>query len=181
MRCRAVWNKLVKTDLVRNNNIRFAQGTFAEDQIFTIKCRLSASRIFICPASVYNYRRRLDSCTTIGLPQEKAAERVKLIPQIKDFLVKQNVYEECFDAFWRYAISVMTKYSKRLRKSNKRFYTQEALKIVPPVYHKYYLERMNDYKNIWQWIFSVKKLKLDTFKYKTLTIFGIKIKLKRCH
>ena len=48
-------NKLIKSDFIRQNNILFGDGTFHEDMIFSVKCRLLANKIYFCDRNLYHY------------------------------------------------------------------------------------------------------------------------------
>lgn len=48
-------NKIYRTDFLRANGIDFPSGLLFEDQLFTLKCYLAASRIGVIPEVVYNW------------------------------------------------------------------------------------------------------------------------------
>lgn len=54
----AVWNKIYKTDFIREKQIKFLEGVTAEDAYFCIQCFLEANKIYYCNQVVYQYRMR---------------------------------------------------------------------------------------------------------------------------
>jgi glycosyltransferase involved in cell wall biosynthesis len=52
----SVWNKLYRTDFLRENNIEFGKLKMAEDQIFCLGCLVKAKRYVILPGGFYIYR-----------------------------------------------------------------------------------------------------------------------------
>ncbi len=52
----SVWNKLYRTDFLREKGIRFAPMKMAEDQIFCFSCLINADKYLILPGSYYIYR-----------------------------------------------------------------------------------------------------------------------------
>ena len=52
----SVWNKLYRTEFLRENRIRFAPMKMAEDQIFCFSCLINAANYLILPGSYYIYR-----------------------------------------------------------------------------------------------------------------------------
>jgi len=54
----AIWSKIFKTELIRENNIRFPEGIAAQDLVFSVNSYLNARRISFVERIVYNYRIR---------------------------------------------------------------------------------------------------------------------------
>ncbi len=52
----SVWNKLYRTDFLRQKGIRFARMKMAEDQIFCFSCLINADHYLILPGAYYIYR-----------------------------------------------------------------------------------------------------------------------------
>lgn len=52
----SVWNKLYRTDFLREKGIHFAPMKMAEDQIFCFSCLINADNYLILPGSYYLYR-----------------------------------------------------------------------------------------------------------------------------
>jgi glycosyltransferase involved in cell wall biosynthesis len=54
-------NKIYRTQFLRDNGIDFPSGLLFEDQLFTLKCYLAASRIGVIPEVVYNWNVERDA------------------------------------------------------------------------------------------------------------------------
>ena len=55
------WNKIYKTDLIKNNGIEFAQGQIYEDVIFAIEALYYSNRVVSVPNIKYHYIERKNS------------------------------------------------------------------------------------------------------------------------
>ena len=177
----AVWSKLTKTDLIRRHNILFSDGTKAEDHIFTIKCRILADKIYFCKQIFYHYLIRNNSASSYDIiPFGKAVQRIKLLEEVKEFLIRNGCYEIMSDAFWEYAIKTVSEYIRSLSKDHQDSFENHVLQFIPEKYHSYYISRKSShYTNFGEKLFSVKNLNLHQGRFKVLTIFGIKIPLKK--
>ncbi len=54
-------NKIYRTQFLRDHGIDFPSGLLFEDQLFTLKCYLAASRIGVIPEAVYNWNVERDA------------------------------------------------------------------------------------------------------------------------
>ena len=173
-------NKLIKSDVIRQNDISFGVGTFQEDMIFAVKCRLLANKIYFCDRNLYHYLSRKNSSTDNGIAPEKALTIVEMLENIHSVLIADDSLKFLYKTFWNCAIERITGISKFLPENYKNSFEDHALRFIPEKYHTYYSYRKNsDYKNFGEKIFSVKNLNLPTGRFKILTLLGIRIPLKK--
>ena len=91
-------NKIYKTDLLRRENIKFSEGGYCEDKIFTCKAVYYANRVVSVPDTYYYYYRRSDS-TVITKNQKYVQDKINANKDVLNFLREQNV-ELKKDDFW---------------------------------------------------------------------------------
>lgn len=60
------WRLLAKSDIIRSNKIRFAEGVFYEDHPFAIQLALATKKMFVDAPASYAYFQRPDSTTHIN-------------------------------------------------------------------------------------------------------------------
>jgi glycosyltransferase EpsJ len=65
-----VWNKIYKTEKLRNSGIRFEEGILYEDVIFTPEILYALKTIVTVPEIYYHYSRRVGS--TVSQRTKKA-------------------------------------------------------------------------------------------------------------
>lgn len=58
-----VWNKLYKSSLIRENNMKFIEGVVYEDLYFTPELLFNAHKVVSVPNVYYYYRRRQEAIT----------------------------------------------------------------------------------------------------------------------
>lgn len=68
----AIWDKLFKRNLIYENNIRFLNGAYCADNLFTFTAFYFAKNIFTCNEPVYQYTLQPDS---IGCDDKKIEKR----------------------------------------------------------------------------------------------------------
>ena len=86
------WCYVVKRSFIEKHCIRFAEGIFFEDVIFTIQLLFFAKRVQIIPAVCYGYRRHSASVT--GRPTaQKIRDKFAAFAQVKSFFKQQGVWE----------------------------------------------------------------------------------------
>ena len=173
-------NKLIKSDFIRQNDISFGVGTFQEDMIFTVKCRLFADKIYFCNRNLYHYLARKNSSTDNGIAPEKALTIVKMLENIHSVLIADDALKFLHDTFIKCAIERITGIGRFLPDDHKQSFENYALQFIPEKYRSYYISRKNShYRNFGEKLFSVKNLNLPTGRFKILTVLGIRIPLKR--
>ena len=85
-----VWNRFVRTSFVRENNIRFPEGSLPEDQFFHWAILVNEPHVLIFSEQLYYYR--VHDKSEIHLRAEYAANSVKAFISIKEYLIKTNNY-----------------------------------------------------------------------------------------
>lgn len=57
-----VWNRLYRSDLIKNNNIQFDENIkVCEDTLFNFQCTMAADKLVLVPCHLYHYRINRDS------------------------------------------------------------------------------------------------------------------------
>lgn len=85
-----VWNKLIKREILINNNVRFDGEVFEmEDFLFSVKCMKQCKTVYMLPEAIYRYRQaederstynrlcRVDSLTEYMRPFEDATAEIE--------------------------------------------------------------------------------------------------------
>lgn len=83
-------NRLIKTEICQNQNIRFPDCTMWEDMAFLVQNLLLCKRIVYLPRPLYHYRMNLDSLTHTQSLKDISAEHRKAIDCMYDFLLKEG-------------------------------------------------------------------------------------------
>ena len=68
----AIWDKLFKSSLISENNIKFLEGAYCADNLFTFIAFYFAKNLFTCNEPVYQYTLQSDS---IGRDTQKTQKR----------------------------------------------------------------------------------------------------------
>lgn len=71
MKTGSVWDKLFRTDLIKNNNIKFLENVLYEDVPFNLACFLKANKMVTAPGSLYYWQRHRFSVTLSAQYKEK--------------------------------------------------------------------------------------------------------------
>lgn len=86
------WNKIYKTDFIKTNDIKFAQGQIYEDVIFAIKALYYSNRVVSVPEIKYHYIERKNSSVkqkdTTG---KKEYDLTKAYTELQDFCHEHNI------------------------------------------------------------------------------------------
>lgn len=100
----AVWNKVYKTDVIRNNCIKFCSNLhIGEDLLFNIEYFSSVNRLDILDEKIYNYVQTENSI--MRSYREKNVEYIKnYIPELIKIFKKYN-YESYYTIIFQFYIS----------------------------------------------------------------------------
>ncbi len=115
-----LWNKIYKKSIIDKYSIRFPDGVSAEDDAFISQYVSVISRYYGLKLHLYNHLFRTTSYTnTIGRAKsaEKKFDKIKIIQNIYEFLVKNNLLEaeeEYFKNRTRAELLYMFSYNKEL-------------------------------------------------------------------
>lgn len=94
-----VWNKLYRTEYLRREGIRFAEGFIIEDEGFSIQTALTARSMYIVKAITYLYKIRKGSLTTGDHLEERLDSWVEILQRTRKAIQKQGL-ELDFSANW---------------------------------------------------------------------------------
>lgn len=80
------WNKIYKTEFLRKNNIKFAQGQIYEDVIFAIKALFYSDSVISVPNTNYNYIQHNNSTVKHkDSSGKKVRDLIKAYTELQDF------------------------------------------------------------------------------------------------
>ena len=190
------WNKIYRHNFIVENKIDFQKLYRTNDLLFTCKALILAKKISVINETLVNYR----------IAQEKNCQSTnhiypfdfyKAFRQLRIFLLSSKKYEKVKKSYLAWAIDGCAyninsiKNEKIAKKVIKKVFTKglkeldlRNYQIVNPntCYNFYEFEtKLNNYKaqtnNFLQNIFSLRN-SLDK-KHKIITIFGVKLKIKR--
>ncbi|MCQ2734635.1 MAG: glycosyltransferase [Alphaproteobacteria bacterium] len=86
------WNKFIRTDLIKKNNLHFAAHTYYDDSYFTVMALLKAERISYTEEELYLYRfNRAGSQTSKYSDNEKLSGKLELAKALRSEFKKMNV------------------------------------------------------------------------------------------
>ena len=80
------WDKIYKADLLKNNNIRFADCTMCEDTIFNIKAYCISGEILSIEDKLYNYTFVSDSLSHKDLSSTRRPNMIKSLKNLAEDL-----------------------------------------------------------------------------------------------
>ena len=105
----ALWNKLYRHDIIRENDLRFDGGLrWGEDFAFNMAYYGYVERVGFVPKPVYNYRRSLKGQTwrTMFTFGKSIAIKARLYQDLKALYVKHGVFERYRLHIYRYVFNV---------------------------------------------------------------------------
>lgn len=167
----AAWNKLCRTSLLKEKNIRFSAGHCAEDTIFTLGIKLFADKLIYLDEPLYHYLHRQSSLT-----HNKSKNNLEVPVFLGDafaLLKQENFYENIKDSFDKLAASLAAQHYRKLPQENMNEYIELCRKYFSAgafaLFDKYSLK-----PRFWNKLFSVH----FNGKVWNFTIFGIKMKFR---
>lgn len=174
----AVWNKLYRSELLHKNNLQFSKGKHGEDHYFTIAARSHAIRVVYCKEALYNYRIRKTSITqTIS---NESLEMAYFMKDIKDLLIKENIYPTVQKAFKKYAAGVLKHHYMLLQQEKQLLFKSILETYLSKQEYNCFLNRVATNNSHWiENLFSIRNETILDKKYKVITIFWKKIKIRR--
>lgn len=86
-----IWNKIYRTEMLRKNNIKFAEGLIFEDRIFALEAHIKANGIYLTENYMYFYRQHPTSIT--HRLTENIFDFFKVMDIFEDILRRENYYE----------------------------------------------------------------------------------------
>ena len=150
------WNKLIKKDLIINNNIRFPKGLRYEDIEFTYKLIPYLNKISYIDKNFIHYVQRNNSIANVQ--NEKTADIFIILDNVINFYKEKNLFEQYKEQLeYNYARYLLCSSLKRMCKIGDKVKrkklinkTWEELNTRFPNWRKNYtLKKMHTGKNMY--------------------------------
>lgn len=93
----AVWHKIFKAELIKNNNIKFVNynEVASEDTLFNFEAMMKAKKIYCLDEPLYNYIITEASLTKSSVAKSNMVKRcINTVDIIRDFLEKNSIKAE---------------------------------------------------------------------------------------
>ncbi len=171
----AAWNKLCRANILKQEQIVFANARCAEDQIFAIGIRIAANKIVYINEAFYHYLIRSTSLTQ--KPSNNNLVVPSLMADVYDILKQKGALETLKIDFINNSAGLCAVHYNKTPKENREEYRLNCQKYLLPEAFELFLEYSKPY-NFKDWLFSVRYKSKGNNRYKTITICGIKIKIK---
>lgn len=97
-----IWNKIYRTEWLRQNNIRFAKGLVFEDRLFSLEAHLRAENKYILENYLYFYRQHPNSIS--HSLQENVFDIFKILEKEEEVLRKFGIFENVKYMFFKYHV-----------------------------------------------------------------------------
>ena len=128
--CVVPWNKLIKTDFLKKNSIKFAEGLSFEDNIFSLELLLNAGRISLVNEPLPYYRFGSVHSLTYGINDYSKLDLFNVFNKMEVVLRDKGVFEEFGEYFFNHKKNTLLYWYKKLNDSNvKDLYTKRLLKL----------------------------------------------------
>lgn len=131
-------NKIYKTDLIKNNGIKFEESLKYEDTLFVVKTIYNAQKIIKLNRFLHYYMIHEKSETTVR--DERVFDILKMVDKIRTYLKNDELIKDSVD---KLTVKILTNYTIQQRyQSDKKL----AMKFIDEVF-KYLEKEISDYKN----------------------------------
>ena len=170
----APWNKLYRTTMIKDNNVKFSKGRLGEDQIFATKSRILAKKICLCNLPLYIYRIRVNS--SVHRKTMDSFNVYETIEETKKLLISNNLYDELKSAFEKYSKMLCINHRNNVPEDQVENFDKRSKEVLSPENFLLYERYKTDSNNFVENIFSVKNTYNAGIKTKTLTLLGLKFK-----
>ncbi len=131
-------NKIYKTDLIKNNGIKFEENLKYEDTLFVVKAIYNAQKIIKLNRFLHYYMIHEKSETTVR--DERVFDILKIVDKIRTYLKNDELIKDSVD---KLTVKILTNYTIQQRyQSDKKL----AMKFIDEVF-KYLEKEISDYKN----------------------------------
>lgn len=87
------WNKLIRKDFLKSNNIEFQNIKRSNDLAFTSKALLKANKILLYDKVFIHYRTGMKNSLQAN-NTKTPLEFFKALLEVKDYMIQNNIYEE---------------------------------------------------------------------------------------
>ncbi len=174
----AVWNKIYRTEFIRENNIEFMDLLRSEDIYFTVKSRILANKIVYIDSPDYHYRIKSDDKVLINhdLAQKKNNGVFYFVKNFKDKLVEDNIYEITEPDFKKWRNDILIDYYWKFAENKKQFINDVHSFLELEQFVLFFISIIC--REFFGNIFSVYNTYLEDKKYKIFKILGFKIKIR---
>ncbi len=131
-------NKIYKSDLIKNNDIKFEENLKYEDTLFVVKAIYKAKKIIKLNKFLHYYMIHEKSETTVR--DKKVFDILKIVDKIRKYLKNDKSIKETVD---KLTVQILTNYTIQQRyQSDKNI----AMKFIDSAFD-YLSENVPDYKN----------------------------------
>ena len=192
-----LWNKIFKTEIIRKYNIKFPENIWCDDRAFVMKYLSCAQNAYILKDKLYQYRLTPNSyCENVQNNKfKKFFDTVYAMQDVKNFYVKNKLLEKYKYYFAEKVAFSFDFYYKTCDRYNQKDFISSHKQLLNDIFleedflgknFKIYLLKKKKVSSIVKIlnnekgcvclskIFSVKNKDI----YKTITICGLKVKLK---
>ena len=172
----AVWNKLYKTEFIKQNNIEFMHFPRGEDIIFTVLSRALANNIVYVNNADYHYRIK-DKYAISPNDRSVPQNYTEFYEIFKDILIQHDIFAQIESDFYSWAIDCYYDTFEKLDKNERKIFLKETKSFLPKTQF-YKFKRKIFMKTFFNNLFSVYNTVLEGRKYKIFKVLGIKLKFK---
>lgn len=127
------WNKIYKTDLIKNNKIKFSEGQIYEDVMFAMNALYFSNKVVSVPNTKYHYVERNNSLVKYkDKAGKKAEDLTKAYTNLQEFCQDKNIIlPERLNYYTKKNICLfLTEYIGKYRKKFQLFNLIPIVKIV---------------------------------------------------
>ena len=127
------WNKIYKTDLIKNNKIKFSEGQIYEDVMFAMNALYFSNKVVSVPNTKYHYVERNNSLVKHkDNTGKKAEDLAKAYTNLQEFCRDKNIIlPERLNYYTKKNIClILTEYVGKYQKKFKLFNLIPIVKIV---------------------------------------------------
>ena len=126
----ALWDKLFKSDLIKQNNIEFPVGLYCADNVFVFKSFYWANSVFVCNNPIYTYSLSSDSISCdLAKEKKRKSDILKILDTIVNFVKKNSFNKEEIESVYNFLQRTFNVYHTDQKFSKKR--DNILLKIQP--------------------------------------------------
>lgn len=180
----ATCNYFIKRDFINRFDIKFAPSRLGEDHLFALGILFCAKEIYYLKETFYCYRMREGSA--IHSKTKEVFLTFDNIEKIREFLIKNSLYDELKYEFFAYAEMLLRNHSASAPKESSKEYEKLCREFIDKneEYKKWLMEQIETkrfekqhQKKFIEKVFSVRNDRTSGIRCKVITIFGIKVKI----
>lgn len=191
-----IWNKIFKKSIIDKYDIEFISGYEHDDYNFFYKYLSCCSNFYSLDKKIYNYdisnpQSIMSLYFTNNVKPEKKLDFLYSNHNLIDFIILHNfreqvmngiigLYKECVLGFCKFLnkkeIKELIIIQKEFFREKQAFNKYKYIEEIKNTEVDKYIKRFDIKLSFWEWIFSLKN---KSIYEKIITIFGIKISLKR--